>query len=49
MSVDGLKFWQTSVYTYIDVTEEFERLKANVSQENQVLCHVLRQFSNVLL
>ena len=24
-------------------------LKANVSQENQVLCHVLRQFSNVLL
>ena len=24
-------------------------LKASVSQENQVLCHVLRQFSNVLL
>ena len=26
-----------------------QRLKANVSQENQVLCHVLRQFSIVLL
>ena len=24
-------------------------LKANVSQENRVLCHVLRQFTNILL
>ena len=28
--------------------ENFECFKANVSQENRVLCHVLRQFSIVL-
>ena len=29
--------------------QHFVGLKANVSQENRVLCHVLRQFSMVLL